>query len=498
MLSFKIKQLKILAISYLALPILIFLLGWLKLPIAVISSAILVYCIYKYCIEKNITNSESISYVNILLIVGMIFLWLILSGTGGFGFQPTDYLKHNALFKDIKNQPWPISYMVDGKKMYLAHYLAYYLPTPTFFGSFSWKFLLFTNLIWTALGTCIAIILWLRFIGKYSYWLFIFFILVSGIQIVTLFYQHGLGTPHIVLDKIRNHGNMFWLNGLVKNGIQILLLTFPSNTDMMYWAPSHALPCWIGTGFLLNDIKDKTLKYSPLVISFLAFWSPLVMLGTAPILLFAILNDKKREWINMVNLVFAPIIFLIIASFLLSINAKELTHHLIFTDRSLIDGISFKRQLFAYFNFQFWEVLVWWLPSYWVFRKSENKLIRQLLWLSLILLSLIPLYHYGVWNDWCGRVAMPTIFIFHALIAMAFLNGNLKQKLVLLCIFMLASIGPLVAVLGSARMYRAGYQWNPPAYESINSLPEATKGWPIDQYVADENTFFFKYLAKKN
>jgi hypothetical protein len=498
MVNFKVAYLKSIAFIYLALPFLIFFIGWLKLPLGIFASVLLIYCGYKYTKSLSLTDTESISYENITIIIVVLFGWLMFSGVSGFGYQATDYLKHNALFKDLITEKWPISYNINGKEMYLAHYLAYYLPAPTLFGTFNWKIVLIANLIWTALGVFLAILFWLKFIGKYSAYIFIFFVLASGIQIFSLFIQHGWGTIHEILEKIRTHGNLFWLNGLTKNGVQILRITFPSNTDMLFWAPSHAIPCWLGTGILINDLKDKTLKYTPLVISLIAFWSPLVMVGLAPLLFLAIFQDKKREWLNIENLLYGPFIFAIIGSFLLSIDAKNILHHFIFTDRSGIDAISMKRQIFTYCNFLFFEVIIWWLPAYWVIRNDENKLFKQLYWVVFVLLSIIPLFQYGVWNDWCSRVSMPTLFLFHALIIVSFLRANFKQKVIFLSIFLLALIGPAIAILGSARNYSNNFNWVPPTYDSIKLIPEATKSWPIDQYVADKNSFFFKYLAKSN
>ncbi len=497
MIKFKISTLKSISVIYLGFPLLIFFIGWLKLPIAILASLVLLYCLYKYVSENNSIEYETISVKNLILIIVILFIWILFSGTGGFGYQPLDYLKHNALFKDLITESWPISYQIKGKEMFLAHYLAYYLPIPTLLGGFGWKLVMLGTVLWTALGLFLSTFFWLRFIGKYSYYLVIFFILASGVQIFVLIYQYGFETGHVLLEKIRNHGYLFWLNGLTKNGTQILQITFPSNTDMLFWAPSHALPCWLGTGFLINDWKDKTLKYSPFVISLIAFWSPLVMVGMAPLLLIAILQDKNKTWLNYINLVFAPIIFGFISSFLLSINAKDLPHHLIFTDRSATDGISLKRQIFAYCYFISMEVLIWWLPAYWIIKNNINKKIKQLFWVVLILLLTIPLFQYGVWNDWCGRVSMPTLFLFHALIAYSFVNANSKQKLVLGAIFLLALAAPMTALLGSARNYKNNFSWAPPKYEEVKLIPEATKSWPIDQYVADKNTFFFKYLAKE-
>ena len=198
----------------------------------------------------------------------------------------------------------------------------------------------------------------------------------------------------------------------------------------------------------------------------------------------------------MVNLLIAPIIFAVIGLFLTSIKVTELTQHFLFHDRSTM-GITLANQVFAYLYFISVEVLIWWVPAYLVLRKTVLKKFNGLFWLVLVLLITIPFFRYGQWNDWCTRASLPSLYILYCMMAMAiFYAKTIKTKALLISICVICALSPSILMLSSLKANNFNIKWSPPAEEFIGDLPSASVGFPVDQFVADPDCFFYKYLAK--
>lgn len=497
-LKLNISKLKNISILYLAFPYFIFFLGWLKLPIGVFMSLVLAYGLYEVLITKSKSSYSKVPVFQAITIFIIVILWLLFSGAGGFGYQNHDYYKHNALLKDLMVQKWPVAYHLEKGQKFLSHYLAYYLPGPGLFYGLGWKYVNMANFIFTAAGIILSVFWMLRFVGKFSFWVLIIFILGSGAHLFVLLYTHGIQLPDFLIDSIKSHNKyiFFWVNCLRTNGEPINTLNFMSVTDMLYWGPQHAIGAWLAIGLLLNDWLDKDIKFAPFYTSLVAFWAPLVLIGLAPFLLFVVVSQKFKGIFNLVNFVVAPIIFGIIGLFLTSIKTNELLHHFILHDRSAL-GISTFQQFLAYVYFIIVEVLIWWLPSYWVLIKSPLKKYSSIFWLALLVLVTVPLFRYGQWNDWCTRASLPSLYIIYCMLAMAIIYAKtLKTKLLLISISVICAVSPLSLMASSILYNQYKIKWSPPPAEFIGDLPSASVGFPVDQFVADPDCFFYKYLAK--
>lgn len=494
--KFKTSNLKALSIIYLAFPFFIFFLGWLKLPIGIGLSIVLSFGIFKTITEKTKISYIQVPLFQFIAIFAIIIFWLLFSGAGGFGYQNHDYYKHNSLMKDLATQQWPVSYQLGEGKKLLSHYLAYYLPGPGLFYALGWKYVNMANFIFTICGVILSVFWLLRFVGKYSFWVLLIFIFGSGAHIFILLYNHGFQIFNVLSENIEKHKYMFWLNCLSVNDNPINNINFMSVSDMLYWGPQHAIGCWLAIGMLVNDWADKNIKYAPFYISLIAFWAPLVLVGLAPFLLYIIVNQRFKNIFNEVNLVVAPIIFVVIAIFLTSIKTNELLHHFLFHDRTA-EKISLWQQLLAYSYFLLVEVIIWWLPAYIFLQKTVMKKYNSLYWLALILLCAIPLFRYGQWNDWCTRASLPSLYIIYCMMAMAIIySKSIKSKVYLSLIVIISAASPIVLILTSLNENGYRIKWTPPAEQFIGDLPSASVGFPVTQFVAEPDCFFYKYLAK--
>src|SRR5687767_7529958 len=128
-----------LAYLYLAIPFIVFLLGWLKwfysIPVALI---IIVACYFslrqhKVFIAIDLKKHRRTIFICFTLLV----IWIFFSGIGQFSYQNGDHYARNAVLKDLVEKPWPLVYdftinqpygvKVPGEYM-LVYYLGYWMP----------------------------------------------------------------------------------------------------------------------------------------------------------------------------------------------------------------------------------------------------------------------------------------------------------------------------------------------------------------------------------
>lgn len=485
-----VRFMKMLTVAYLSFSFFVFFVGWLKIPYAILSCCALGYGIAYYYYYITVGDKFYFPYWKIGLILGIIFLWLAFSGAGGFGYQYSDYYKHNALTKDFMLHNWPISYQVKGQQMYLAHYLGYYLQAEIF-QVFGWKAVQLGQFCFTFLALVLGFFWMLRLLKSNHFFWVIMVLFMGGASFIPMFMEHGFDILSVIIDKIKNHGLVFDYSSMGVS--RITYLTF---SDTIFWAISHGMGNVLCTSLLLNDLLiDRETKFSPFVASLLVFYAPLVLVGLAPILAFAIYKTNIKEVFNRLNLIVAPIVFFFVATFILSIDAGSLIQNFLFNNRTA-EGITFGQQLGSYLHFLLFEVYIWMLPIFWILWKKSKGVERGLLILITTLLTIIPLYRYGLWNDWCTRVSMPSLLMMYIFACKAIKYGTLKQKTVMIAVWFMGTVGPTISLVGSIRHSGYTIKWSPPEYAFVGDVPSICVGFPVEQFVAKPNTFFFKHLAK--
>ena len=124
------KSLLLAILLYSYIPLFIFLLGWVKLCIALPSCLVLLYFLYRFYQEKQKDISDAINvHWSVLTILSILILIIcILCGYGGFVNQASDWIKHNAILQDLYTHTWPVTYTINNETTLLTYYHGLYLP----------------------------------------------------------------------------------------------------------------------------------------------------------------------------------------------------------------------------------------------------------------------------------------------------------------------------------------------------------------------------------
>ena len=108
------------SLAYVALPVGLFLAGWLRLHWAVplLVTLLLGTVSWGRRLRATGVSAEGVgrpvtvsALASAVLLVAVVVAFL---GPGGFGVQTWDWAKHEAILRDLVEQPWPVAYATGG------------------------------------------------------------------------------------------------------------------------------------------------------------------------------------------------------------------------------------------------------------------------------------------------------------------------------------------------------------------------------------------------
>ena len=125
------KKLKLISYLYLIIPIIIFVIGWVKLIFS-IPITICLIIILKLLYNQNKHNNENIMGLKKIIPIFIIVLLIcITSGHGGLFYQSSDWNARNAIFRDLIQHKWPVYY--EKSNTSLTYYVGQWM-VPSIFG----------------------------------------------------------------------------------------------------------------------------------------------------------------------------------------------------------------------------------------------------------------------------------------------------------------------------------------------------------------------------
>ena len=297
------------SLVYLTLPFFIFVFGWVRpafaLPIGALALASLVLSSRKSVAGDDAKAAlaepaapgqrEALVFGGLLALV--VFL-VAFSGAGGYSFQYADYLRHNAILRDLVEQSWPLAYSRTGLRDepgFLALYLANSLPPGLVGRLWGWAAANHFSFLWTVAGVFLAVCAFLRVIDARSFRWGAFFLFFGGLDIVgrtivlgwywdgtaplaNWMVEYSLSSSPEVRQVM---GRVFWF--------------YPSNLNMVYYAPQHVLGSWLCISLILHDaLRRGTCERAVFAWSATLLWSAFAFVGMLPFVLVAVVKTRGR------------------------------------------------------------------------------------------------------------------------------------------------------------------------------------------------------------
>lgn len=471
------KALETIGITYLLIPVIIFILGWVKLPIALPLAVLLCALIIFLFIHTDFGACWKLiqeNPVKFLIGAAVIFVWVYLSGIGGFSYQNTDHTARNATLYALIDEPWPLV-MQD---MPIVYYLGFWLPSALvgkLFGLAAAKVFLF---VWAYLGVfwcwCYVCENWLK---RISFLALSVFILFSGLDVLGVFVNF-LSEGVTFLGDATAH--IEWWSGVQLSSV----------TSQLFWVFNQALPAWVATLLVLGAKKSRNIA---LIVS------TLVLLGTFPGVgllcvgiakVLTIERKKKGTLQNFLQNTLTPAnvlgvaIALITGLYILSSQRMDSPTVLTVTDEK-----TFKQYL--------WFVAFESLPFLLLLVRTHKK--NFVFWTSMLAIMIFPLINISnaPTKDFGMRGTIPPLIVLMVLVIVQMdewiKTMNKNWLFVSLLILAIGATTPLNEIRRTVIVTISAKHTEGMALEQ-----EPDYGWLVsDRCAGDWESFFFSYLAKK-
>ncbi|MGR3811957.1 hypothetical protein [Jiulongibacter sp. NS-SX5] len=489
MFNLKIKHLKLATLGYLALPVILFFLTWVKVFIGVSMIALFAVVFYRYAAQLPKEETESFEITHLLLVLFVGLVWLSYSGVGGFGVKVHDHYKLYALAKDIAENAKPVLYEFNGQKYYLSAYLGYFITAPVLMGWAGYNAVQIFVFAYGFIGISLVLIWHLVLTNQKTVWTALIFIFIGGFDIAGYLFQNGFNFA----DSIPQ---FYWWNSLQSSDY----LLYHGNSNLLFWSAPHTFPGWLASGIFFYDlIKKEDLKWSPVYLFTLVFWSPFILVGLLPYFVLKLLSDRFQGYFKWENILLV-IPMALLAWFVTSVGVSDLDQGHFF--RNVASGMQGVEHMFNYLWFIFFEVMIWGVIIY-VYTRQSDFFQKNKKWffLMLILLAFIPLYKLGKYNDWVQRVSMPSLFLLWVFVIRMLNVAKLKYAKILVGgLIFISSLDSITYWITGISETKGLFGFDPLKKEEVLPMPQAAveNGWPIEQFLAPEDASFFKYIAKEN
>lgn len=441
-----------LAIAYLALPVLIFFLGWFSPAAGALLAVFLLMGLGPLLGgREGMRFGPSLGVV--LAAAGVALAWSAFGGAGHFAYATSDWVVRDAVLRDLVVSAWPPSYgTMDGFDLILRSPVAYYLPAALlvrFVGLASADFLLY---LWTALGVGLFLTMALASVrtlrqGVIAVLVIVFF---SGMDILgwLLLNEPPALTVHLE----------WWSRAY----------QYSSNATQLFWVPNHSLPGWLAAAlFYRNWRKPEFVKIAPIMIAVTLLWSPLPTVGLIPfaawLAWFHLSRGSWRKGLAPLPWLGAAITFAVIAVYV-TLDIVRIPYGWAGHPDAPILSRAIVHVFFVLLEFAILNLAVW------------NIRRDALVAVAGLTLLVLPIGSYGPGNDLVMRGSIPALMVL-CLAAADVLSqtrwSEWRRPAVLVMVFCLA-VGSMTAVHEFSRAVLFP-RWQP---SLDRNLVEAAQGLP--------------------
>ena len=440
-----------LAIIYLMLPVVIWLVGWFEwwfgVPAAVLMALGLWQALRpaRTSLKWSALRSALRPTTVILLLIALA--WVMTTAAGGvFDAHNWDWNKHRSILLDLGRGDWPTEPTANlraylGEPFLLRYYLGYYMAPGSIGRWLGPAALNWAVPLWTWCGAALAMFMFTR--GHRGWRMFAaaaILVFFGGMDIVRTLLLDGWGWIEFNIDfqgwprlELGSY-HIEWAGN--KWGI---VIQYPSHTAGLLWAPTHFIAGALFT-LLLYQLRrhPRFLAVCGIVLAAAPFWSAFVAIGLLPFTIALLIHNGIRPFLRWQNLLLAlPLAVLLIVY--LSSGTGDIERSWIWEIQENGWQAAIQVLLVAYlFDFLLLAGLLFVL---------RPKIRRDPFFAAcLATLLLLPWYSYGINNDLVMRGVVPALCLLSYFCAGAvadYSHERLRSK----NYGYLASFGLLIAAL---------------------------------------------------
>lgn len=388
----------IVALAYLALPLVIFLVTWLR-PLAALGflSAVGI-SMYSQAHRFRKQWRHRPSNAAIAVIFATALSWAALGGGSHYVYANPDWLVRDSVLGDLTFSQWPPSYrFYEGGHYLLRSAIGFFLPVAAAGKLLGAALLPHLMFIWTTLGVTIFLLLLplpttrpISLVGGLA-----IIVAFSGMDVLGIFLVHG----HYAVFPLR----LEWWNEFAFRAS----FSYSSLTGQLIWAPNHALPMWICTALLYRHWKHPDVAVLLcLMLPLVPLSSPFALPGLAPFAMYAVvayrLENDRFPSVPIAAIVAAMLVLALLARIqTIDVDSMIVTSTSSAVTAPITDPLAFLRN---YLVFVLMEFALLGLVLFRLLRHS-----RGIFLIALAVLLVLPLITLGPSNDLLLRVSSPAL-----------------------------------------------------------------------------------------
>lgn len=261
-----IKNIRLLGILYLTLPIFVLYTACFSWPFVILFDSLyvlmLLWCRQAFFAEKEV----SVPVSSLISLVFFVVILLLISGIGAFtGLQSGDVARSNAVLSDLVFNDWPVTYNDGGNVSVLSYYYAAFL-IPGLVGKvfLSFRAAEIALFVWLAIGLVLVGLFLLIVLNNRRPWVFLLLAGFSGLDVLGMMaMQNGTfdGAQHL------DH----WARYLNK-GYGDFIANYHSFGTAVNWSIHHYVPTMLVAFYFAAMVKHHSYKLTALLASSLILW----------------------------------------------------------------------------------------------------------------------------------------------------------------------------------------------------------------------------------
>lgn len=275
-------------VFYLALPVGIFLIGWLELWAGGPLLLCMLYALKPVILPQDAREPRrpGLAGWQVAIAIAAGCVWTLCGGIGHWAFANADWHIRDAVLHDLVQGAWPVGYGEEGGYPTLLRApLAYYLPAALLGKAAGLAAAHVALAAWTATGATLFLLQVLsrvpRHIGAALLSVAVI-VSFSGLDVVGTVLRIPGSDMHWDVTK-----HLEWWADRYQ---------YSSMTTQLFWVPNHALGAWLGIGLLARRHRGawEVDSLLPMLVVVVALWSPLAAIGLAPFVMWRVWEGSTR------------------------------------------------------------------------------------------------------------------------------------------------------------------------------------------------------------
>lgn len=440
----QLDRLELAALAYLLAPMLLFCWGWWRWPVALLISGLLAVTAFAV-VSRHQRGDRPLGVALWGALAAMAVVWVGSSGLLGGLPLNDDWSVRMVVLRDLTLGAWPVGYgELAGGEAVLRFSMGYYL-IPAGLGAWLGGVEVARLLLglWTALGVL------LFFALVVECWPSRRPVVVAALVAVLVLFS-GMDILGFLLGKARSPElgeHIEWWGPW---------LQYSSQTTLLFWAPNHALPGWLGAALIWRH-REAGLALAPAALLLLAgaLWSPLACVGLLPLLALATLRQQPlrhwlRELLRPAVLAVLPLLALLAVFVSFGIVSEVLP-----AERRELAAVA--AAYASWYQLICFALLEWGLLACALLAAGPRRQ-GWVFWAACALLLVLPLLRFGPGNDLLMRGGIAPVTLLTLCVVRALGDAALPARLRTAVVLMLV-VGAFTPAQELWRQTQEGSRW---------------------------------------